>query len=138
MYFRWHSRCQKKFYSSWTRRVKATHFNLQQNGKRTAKKLSVPSKAWKLWETYGAYLKHIFYCILKIKFPLQVISVEQYTKKQWELTAEGKSVAANGSHEAVVYNAVPNEGIPQPELMVTLHTNYFLHYLPPLFLEKSP
>ncbi|XP_059483542.1 phenylalanine--tRNA ligase alpha subunit [Neocloeon triangulifer] len=46
-----------------------------------------------------------------------VIAVEQYTRKQWELTAEGKLVAEKGSHEAVVYNAVPDKGIPQPELM---------------------
>ncbi|XP_065333644.1 phenylalanine--tRNA ligase alpha subunit [Cloeon dipterum] len=46
-----------------------------------------------------------------------VISVEQYTKKLWELTSEGKAVAQNGSHEAVVFNAVPEDGISQPELM---------------------
>lgn len=62
----------------------------------------------------------IVICVLSIKFSMQVISVEQYTNKQWELTAEGNTVAANGSHEAVVYNSIPNEGIPQPELMVIM------------------
>jgi hypothetical protein len=74
-------------------------------------------------------------------FLIQVISVEQYTKKQWELTAEGKSVAANGSHEAVVYNAVPNEGISQPELMVISYYIIFCciaysHEL--IFYRKKP
>lgn len=46
-----------------------------------------------------------------------IIKVEQYTNKYWELTDEGKDVAVNGSHEARVYNAVPPEGIPQAQIM---------------------
>lgn len=42
----------------------------------------------------------------------------QYTVKHWELTDEGKDVAANGSHEARVFNVVPPEGIAQAEIMV--------------------
>ncbi|XP_061181682.1 phenylalanine--tRNA ligase alpha subunit-like [Saccostrea echinata] len=46
-----------------------------------------------------------------------VVKVEQYSTKHWELTDEGKDVAANGSYEARVYNAVPSEGITQAEIM---------------------
>jgi len=41
------------------------------------------------------------------------------------LTDEGKMVAEGGSHEALVYNAVPQVGgIPQADIMV-----FFLTYL---------
>jgi hypothetical protein len=46
------------------------------------------------------------------------VNVVQYTTKHWELTDEGKDVAANGSHEARVFNAVPSEGIAQADIMV--------------------
>lgn len=58
-------------------------------------------------------------------FILKIIKVEQYTNKYWELTDEGKDVAANGSHEARVYNAVPPEGIPQAQIMVASNTNIY-------------
>ena len=49
----------------------------------------------------------------------QIIDSRQRSSKHWELTLEGKEVAANGSHEARVYNAVPAEGgILQAQLMV--------------------
>ena len=47
----------------------------------------------------------------------EMIGCEQTSKKQLELTEEGKTIAQNGSHEANVYNAVPEAGIPQAELM---------------------
>ena len=43
---------------------------------------------------------------------------EQCTDKRWELTDEGNLVADNGSHEALVYNAIPPEGLLQADLMV--------------------
>jgi hypothetical protein len=49
---------------------------------------------------------------------LQLVTVEQLVHKKWELTDEGKIVAENGSHEAVVYNAVPPHGILQSDLIV--------------------
>lgn len=58
-------------------------------------------------------------------FILKIIKVEQYTNKYWQLTDEGKDVAANGSHEARVYNAVPPEGIPQAQIMVASNTNIY-------------
>jgi len=49
-----------------------------------------------------------------------LISVEQQVHKKWELTEEGMSVVDKGSHEAVVYNAVPAEGIAQSVVMQTV------------------
>ena len=47
----------------------------------------------------------------------EVIKIESYVIKKWQLTNEGEQIAKNGSHEAVVYNHVPSDGILQPELM---------------------
>lgn len=46
-----------------------------------------------------------------------VITAEQQNSKYWELTKEGVEVADYGSHEALVFYAVPLEGIRQQELM---------------------
>lgn len=46
-----------------------------------------------------------------------LVDAEQTSRKTWELTDEGKSVLANGSHEAIVFNAVPADGIAQADLM---------------------
>jgi len=46
-----------------------------------------------------------------------VIQTKIYQVKSWKLTAEGEEVASAGSHEARVFNQVPADGIPQPELM---------------------
>ncbi|CAG7826407.1 unnamed protein product, partial [Allacma fusca] len=48
-----------------------------------------------------------------------IVEAEQATSSRWELTAEGSSIVKNGSHEALVFKAVPpgEEGIPQPDLM---------------------
>lgn len=46
-----------------------------------------------------------------------IIELSQRTETGWELTAEGKLVAENGSHEARVFNAVPEDGILREELM---------------------
>lgn len=50
---------------------------------------------------------------------LQVIDAEQRTSKHWELTGEGCEIAEQGSHEARVFNAIPEEGMPQSQLMVS-------------------
>lgn len=47
----------------------------------------------------------------------ELLNTEQTSHKSWELTGEGKEVLANGSHESVVYNAIPSDGIAQPDLM---------------------
>ncbi|XP_015117399.1 phenylalanine--tRNA ligase alpha subunit isoform X1 [Diachasma alloeum] len=46
-----------------------------------------------------------------------VIDVEQVSQKRWEPTPEGEHVIEHGSHEAAVYKAVPEAGIPQSEIM---------------------
>ncbi|XP_061080163.1 phenylalanine--tRNA ligase alpha subunit [Conger conger] len=46
-----------------------------------------------------------------------VISAEQRSSKRWELTAEGAEIADKGSHEAQVFNAIPEDGLPQNQLM---------------------
>lgn len=46
-----------------------------------------------------------------------MITVKPISKRKWEVTAEGQHIIEYGSHEAVVYNAVPDKGIPQAELM---------------------
>lgn len=46
-----------------------------------------------------------------------LINSEITSRKSWELTKEGEEVAAKGSHEAVVFNAIPKDGISQAELM---------------------
>lgn len=50
---------------------------------------------------------------------LQVIDAEQRSSKHWELTGEGREIAEQGSHEAQVFNAIPEEGMPQSQLMVS-------------------
>ena len=55
------------------------------------------------------------YCLL------QILSVEQVQNKYLQLTDEGSSVVANGSHEALVFYAVPEGGILQSELMVNVY-----------------
>ncbi|XP_043281076.1 phenylalanine--tRNA ligase alpha subunit isoform X2 [Venturia canescens] len=49
-----------------------------------------------------------------------VITVEQTSGRKWELTEEGQHVVENGSHEAVLYNAIPEGGIVQSEIMKKL------------------
>lgn len=46
-----------------------------------------------------------------------LITVEQQVSKRWELTDEGKTVLYKGSHEFLVYNAIPAEGIAQSAIM---------------------
>lgn len=48
---------------------------------------------------------------------MSLIEADQLESKRLELTAEGKKIVANGSHEFVVWSAVPaDESIEQPEL----------------------
>ncbi|XP_059163077.1 phenylalanine--tRNA ligase alpha subunit-like [Physella acuta] len=49
-----------------------------------------------------------------------IIKVDDKQDKRWELTEEGQSVLQKGSHEALVYNAVPKDGIPQSQLMASV------------------
>ncbi|KYM79418.1 putative phenylalanyl-tRNA synthetase alpha chain [Atta colombica] len=46
-----------------------------------------------------------------------LITVKPSSQKKWEITDEGKYVIEHGSHEAAVYNAIPDEGISQAKLI---------------------
>ncbi|XP_077474295.1 phenylalanine--tRNA ligase alpha subunit [Stigmatopora argus] len=46
-----------------------------------------------------------------------IISAELRSSKHWELTEEGKEIADQGSQEARVFNAVPQDGLSQSDLM---------------------
>lgn len=47
----------------------------------------------------------------------ELIIAEPITTKLWELTEEGKEVCKHGSHEARIFNSVPEDGILQADLM---------------------
>lgn len=49
-----------------------------------------------------------------------MIEADQVETKRFELSGEGKQIVASGSHEYVVWNAIPDGGIPQPDLMKSL------------------
>ncbi|KAM3959937.1 phenylalanine--tRNA ligase alpha subunit [Aphomia sociella] len=48
---------------------------------------------------------------------LEMVTSEAVKSTKWELTEEGLLVADKGSHEAVLFNSIPNTGITQAELM---------------------
>lgn len=66
---------------------------------------------------FGVDHQKIIGALKSIEANGDLLTAEQISHKSWELTQEGKDVLANGSHEAVVFNAVPSEGIAQPDLM---------------------
>lgn len=47
----------------------------------------------------------------------ELLNATQTSHKSWELTEEGKDVLANGSHEAIVFKSIPNDGIIQADLL---------------------
>ena len=47
-----------------------------------------------------------------------MIDVEQNSFKTFQLNDEANGIVENGSHEVVVFNAIPKEGISQTALMV--------------------
>jgi PheRS DNA binding domain 1 len=48
----------------------------------------------------------------------ELLNFEKTSRKTWQVTDEGRYVIEHGSHEACVYNAVPDDGgISQPDLM---------------------
>ncbi|OWR49936.1 phenylalanyl-tRNA synthetase alpha subunit [Danaus plexippus plexippus] len=51
---------------------------------------------------------------------LDMIVSEPVKSTKWELTEEGKLVAENGSHEAVLYRSIPENGMSQAEVMKTV------------------
>ena len=47
-----------------------------------------------------------------------MINVEQRQTEGWVLTEEGSEIVEKGSHEFLVFKAVPAEGLPQTEIKV--------------------
>ncbi|XP_075433620.1 phenylalanine--tRNA ligase alpha subunit [Ascaphus truei] len=47
----------------------------------------------------------------------ELIEAEQRSGRRWELSPEGEEIAREGSHEARVFYCLPQEGLPQSELM---------------------
>jgi len=47
----------------------------------------------------------------------EVIETEKESSAHWVLTDEGKATVESGSHEALVYNAIPDGGTTQAEIM---------------------
>lgn len=66
---------------------------------------------------FGVDHQKIIGALKSIESNGDLLNSEPASHKTWELTAEGKSVLENGSHEACVFNAVPSNGIAQPDLM---------------------
>lgn len=46
-----------------------------------------------------------------------LVRSEPASSKTWELTGEGHEVVLKGSHEAIVFYAIPADGIAQQDLM---------------------
>ena len=49
-----------------------------------------------------------------------LITTKQISDRKWELTSEGQHIVNHGSHEAAVYKAVPDDGIPQSKIMQSI------------------
>jgi len=50
-----------------------------------------------------------------------IIKSTQNETKRFDLTKEGQLIVENGSHEAIVWNAIPDEGIEQNLLMKSIN-----------------
>lgn len=66
---------------------------------------------------FNCDLQKIVGSIKSLECLSDVISTNIQTVKRWQLTKEGETVVERGSHEAVVFNLVPSQGIVQAELM---------------------
>ena len=53
------------------------------------------------------------------------MKVESSVEVEFVLTDEGKYVLEHGSHEYVVYSAIPEEGIAMADLMVGFKFHYY-------------
>lgn len=63
------------------------------------------------------------------RFLLQVINAEQRQSEGFVLTEEGNEVAEKGSHEALVYEAIPPDGILQADVKVQQQLRYIVYML---------
>uniref|UniRef100_D3TMA3 phenylalanine--tRNA ligase n=1 Tax=Glossina morsitans morsitans TaxID=37546 RepID=D3TMA3_GLOMM len=70
-----------------------------------------------LVEVLGEEHQKIVGALKSIEAHGDLVRTETTSRKRLELTEEGQAVIANGSHEAVIYNAIPDHGIVQADLM---------------------
>lgn len=71
---------------------------------------------------FGVDHQKIIGALKSIEANGELLNSSQTSHKSWELTDEGKDVLANGSHEAIVFNSIPDDGIPQADLLkVPIH-----------------
>ncbi|XP_044746499.1 phenylalanine--tRNA ligase alpha subunit [Coccinella septempunctata] len=66
-----------------------------------------------LSKTFGQDHQKIVGALKSIEAHGNLLVVEPQTHKYFELTAEGKLIAENGSHEALIYQAIPENGMLQ-------------------------
>lgn len=52
-----------------------------------------------------------------IDVKIKLVNVEQKSFKQFQLNEEAKHIVSHGSHEAVVFNLIPDTGIAQTKLL---------------------
>ncbi|KAL1509858.1 hypothetical protein ABEB36_004533 [Hypothenemus hampei] len=71
----------------------------------------------KLAEIFNEGHQKVIGALKSIQANGELVIVEPVSEKNVELTDEGKFVVNQGSHEAVLYNSVPQDGISQAELM---------------------
>ncbi|RUS69584.1 hypothetical protein EGW08_022654 [Elysia chlorotica] len=72
-----------------------------------------------LAEKLGVNHQTVVGAIKSLQSLFNVIKVEEKQSKRWQLTDEGNSILQNGSHEAVLFQSIPQEGIPQAKLMAS-------------------
>lgn len=70
-----------------------------------------------LVQLFGLDHQKIVGALKSIEAHGDLVHSEPAARKTWALTAEGQSVVEHGSHEAVVFNAIPADGIAQADLM---------------------
>lgn len=66
----------------------------------------------------------------------QLIEVEPSVQTEFALTDEGEHVLQHGSHEFVVYTAVPEEGILMSDLMVFAPHEHIIDFRKPRNMPK--
>ncbi|KAL3285516.1 hypothetical protein HHI36_000047 [Cryptolaemus montrouzieri] len=78
---------------------------------------SEPRDTLELASLFNQDHQKIVGALKSIQAHADLVSVEQQTNKRFETTEEGKHIVDNGSHEAVLFNSIPNSGMPQSEVM---------------------
>lgn len=72
---------------------------------------------YELAAEFGEDHQKIIGSVKSIEAHGDILNSETTSRKEWEVTDEGRYVIEHGSHEATVYYAVPEAGISQADLM---------------------